>query len=369
MGRNTYIFAGGGTGGHLYPALAVAEELTHLDEEAMVIFACSSRAVDRRILDPLDYPICAQPVRPLTKHPFRLLGFWGAWRKSITLGENLLRDLRPKAVLGLGGFAAGPVVRVAARRGIPTALLNPDVVVGRANRYLSRRVDAVFTQFASTAGCFPSTVRDKIHTVGCPVRSQLLKPDREEGMRFFALDPARKTLLVFGGSMLASSITDAIVALGGDLDKFADDWQIILVAGPQKQTEVERTFASLAIRVVVLPYCERMDLGYAAADLVLCRGGAGTIAELTATGTPAVVLPYPHHADRQQYLNAAGLLEAAAAKIVEDRCDPLANAEALRAELLPILHDGELLGAMRTAARDFQPRHAAREVAEWLSQR
>ena len=353
----------------MYPALAVAEELTHLDEDAMILFACSSRAVDRRILDPLDYPICVQPVRPLTKHPLRLLGFWGAWRKSITLGGNLLRDLRPSAVLGLGGFAAGPVVRVASRRGIPTALLNPDAVVGRANRYLSRRVDAVFTQFASTGECFPPGVRDKIHNVGCPVRSQLLGTTREEAMHFFALDPARKTLLVFGGSMLAWSITDAVVALGGDLEKFADDWQIVLVVGAEKQAEVERIFASLAIRVVVFPYCERMDLGYAAADLVLCRGGAGTVAELTATGTPAVILPYPHHADRQQYLNAVGLVETGAGRIIEDRCDALANAEALRAELIPILHDGELLGDMRTAAQNFHPCHAGREVAEWLSQR
>ena len=137
MSRNTYIFAGGGTGGHLYPGLAVADELRRVDEDAVVVFACSNRSIDRQILDSLDYPVVPQPVLPLPKSPLKFVSFLRAWKQSKALASTLLNDLKPHAVLGLGGFAAGPVVQEAAKKSVPTAMLNPDSIPGKANRFLA----------------------------------------------------------------------------------------------------------------------------------------------------------------------------------------------------------------------------------------
>jgi UDP-N-acetylglucosamine--N-acetylmuramyl-(pentapeptide) pyrophosphoryl-undecaprenol N-acetylglucosamine transferase len=356
----------------LYPGLAVADELTRLDPDSLVVFACSDREIDRRILDPLDHAIAPQPVRPFTKNPLKMWDFLQAWRKSNALAGAMISDLQPRAVLGLGGFAAGPVVRVAAGRRVPTAMLNPDSIPGRANEYLARRVDVIFTQFSSTAGCFAPALRKKVRQVGCPVRRDIVGGNRDEAMRRFGLSPGRKVLLVFGGSALAESITEAVVALAPDLEEFAEQWQVLLVAGPKKYAQASGAFGGACLPVrqggihaSVLEYCRRMDLAYAAADLAVCRGGAGTIAELAATGTPAVILPYPWHGDRQQYKNAADGLAAGCLKIVEDSSNPEINAKSLRAELLPILRDATLLERMRVGPAENA---AVKKIAQWLAE-
>lgn len=368
MPSNTYIFAGGGTGGHLYPGLAVAAALRTLRPDAKIIFACSRREIDRAILEPLDYIYLPQPILPVPKRITALWPFWRAWRASLKLARECIAREQPRAVLGLGGFAAGAMVRTAAARGVPTALLNPDAIPGRANTYLARRVDAIFTQFTSTAACFPATLRGKVRRVGCPVRAELTAGRRDEAVEYFHLDANKKTLLVFGGSTLATSLTDAVVALAKDLSALAETWQVLVVAGAERQAEVETAMQKHGVGGKVLVYCDRMDLAYAVADIVLCRGGAGTIAELSAAATPAVVLPYPHHKDRQQYLNAADLAAAGAARIVEDARDAAKNAAALRVDLLPILQHPARLDEMRRRAQASAKPTAARDIADWLHQ-
>jgi UDP-N-acetylglucosamine--N-acetylmuramyl-(pentapeptide) pyrophosphoryl-undecaprenol N-acetylglucosamine transferase len=286
----------------------------------------------------------------------------------MTLAKTLLVDLRPRAVLGLGGFAAGAIVRAAAKRHIPAALLNPDAVPGLANRYLAGRVDAIFTQFASTADCFAPRLRGRVHAVGCPVRPRLTDGDREEAIAHFGLRSDRRTLLVFGGSTLAASLSDAVAALGEAWSEFADDWQLLVVAGAGRREEVEQALSG-RIPAVATDYCRRMDLAYAVADLALARGGAVTVAELASTGTPAVILPYPHHRDRQQYLNASELVRAGAAVVADDRCDADANAEVLRGKLFAILRDKAKHAAMQSAARSPGGSDAARGVAQWMVER
>ncbi|GAF72090.1 unnamed protein product, partial [marine sediment metagenome] len=134
MSTDLYIFAGGGTGGHLYPGLAVAEALRAKRPDAQVVFACSNRAIDRRILEATPYPYIPQPVRPLPARPWGWPAFLAAWVRSCALARRLMGDLCPAAVLGLGGFAAAPMICRASRVGVPTALLNPDAVPGKANR-------------------------------------------------------------------------------------------------------------------------------------------------------------------------------------------------------------------------------------------
>ncbi len=364
MSGPVFFFAGGGTGGHLYPGLAVAGEVQRLRPDATIVFACSSRDIDRRILDPLDYAVVPQPVRPM---PRGLRG-WGsfllAWRRSALLAADMVRDLRPQAVLGLGGYAAAPLVRRASAKGIRAGMLNPDAVPGIANRLLARHTDAIFAQFASTADAFPARCRGKVRHTGCPVRRELLGASRDEALKHFDLDGARRTLLVFGASLGAASINMAVAALAGEMERFADSWQVLHVTGQSKIDSVTAPGARLRVRTV--DYCHRMDLAYAAADLALCRSGASTIAELTATGTPAVLMPYPHHRDRQQYLNAQQLVQAGAALVVDDRIEPAANVAQLRGTLLALMDDPARLAALHAAARAQPGQAAAGEIANWL---
>ncbi len=359
-----YIFAGGGTGGHLYPGLAVADELVHLRPEARVVFACSRRPIDRRILDPRPYELVPQPVRPMPRGVRGWPAFLRAWHASKLLAHDLIGDLKPAAVLGLGGFAAAPMIRQARKANVRAALLNPDAVPGKANRFLARSAWAIFTQFDSTLDFFPADVRQRIHCVGCPVREGVGSGDRAEAVRYFGLRADRKTLLVLGGSMGAQSINAAVGELAGELDSLSGFWQILHVTGPAGEGD---SIPSGEIRVVKVGYCDRMDLAYAVADLALCRGGACTVAELAATATPAVIMPYPHHADRQQHRNAADLVAAGAAVVADDRVDAGENAEMLRSRLLGILTEPSRLEAMRQAAKSPAGPAAAREVALWLA--
>ena len=306
-----YLFAGGGTGGHLYPALAVAGELVRRQPAARVVFACSNRPIDRHILDAQPYGVVPQPVRPLPRSPRGWWAFWRAWRESRRLAADLIADLKPRAVLGLGGFAAGPLVHQAARAGVATALLNPDAVPGRANRFLARRVDVIFAQYRSTIERFPAGLAGKVRPVGCPVRAELLNGSREQAMAFFGLDGARRTLVINGGSQGAATINEAALLMEEALSPLAGAWQVLHITGKGWSAPSAQARAG-GITVRRVEYCDRMDLAYAAADLLLGRAGASTTAELAATGTPAVLMPYPYHKDQHQRLNARSMIEMAA---------------------------------------------------------
>ena len=359
-----YIFAGGGTGGHVYPGLAVAAELARLEPAARVVFACSSRPIDRQILHRTEYAVVAQPVRPMPRGLRGWLGFARAYLSSAAQARQMVADLRPAAALGLGGFAAGPIVCRAAKAGVRTGLLNPDAVPGKANRMLARRVDAIFTQFDGTAGHFAGRARARVRAVGCPVRREFALARRQEALRHFGLRPDRRTLLVNGGSLGAASINEAVGCLLDELAEVEQTWQVLHVTGRSKAARDRVSPASLPIRV--LEYCRRMDLAYAAADLALSRAGAGTVAELAASGTPAVLMPYPFHADQHQKLNAQPLCEAGAAVLCEDGKVAEVNAPRLRDVLLPILREPRRLERMRGAAAATPGRDAAGKVARWL---
>jgi len=173
-------------------------------------------------------------------------------------------------------------------------------------------------------------------------------------------------LFVNGGSLGAATINEAIALVDDDLGEFAEGWQLLHVAGVSKVTEIEDANGPGAMQSVILEYCDRMDLAYAAADLSLCRGGASTAAELAASGTPGLIMPYPYHKDDHQRLNAAPLEDSGAAIICKDAADGAQNARMLRENLLPLLGDSDRLAKMRTASVSMARPDAAKDVADWM---
>jgi len=327
-----FVIAGGGTGGHLYPGLAVAESLRALQPDFEVSVFGTARPIDRKLCELRRYELVAQEVRPFPGRIHQWPGFLAAWFRSVQAARRRFEQRLPAVVLGLGGYAAGPPITAAARMGVPTALFNPDAVPGRANRRLAPRVDSVFVQWDATREHFPKA-RD-VRCTGCPIRRDFLAVRRPEAVRLLKLDPARHTLLVTGASQGARSINLAVLELM-ELWRVAKEWQIVHLTGDADFEACRGKYQAAGVTARVVAYTEQMATCMAAADLVISRAGASTLAEVTAMGLPSVLMPYPFDRHKHQNANADVLEQAGAAVVVADGNDPVENAR----RLLPILRD------------------------------
>lgn len=363
MGAEHYVFAGGGTGGHLFPGLAVAAALREHDAHTAITFFTTDRKLDADLLEPTDYTRIVQPVQPFTTNPLRLATFWSAWRRSVVDAERRLREHRPRAVLGLGGYAAGPPVVAAHKLGIHTTILNPDAIPGRANRFLARYADEIILQWASSREYFADT--DPCVVLGCPIRPDFIGADPRAGKSRFSVDPDRPVLLVTGASQGAHSINEAVSAAWPTFHSKHSEWQLLHVTGPADEQAVRAAYKRAGAPAQVISFVREMWLALAAADLVVSRAGASTLAELAAVGRPALLMPYPYHRDRHQHANAQVFVDQGAAIVLEDRISPDRNVGPLRAALdklgLP-----ERRQEMAAAARELARPRAAEEIAELL---
>jgi UDP-N-acetylglucosamine--N-acetylmuramyl-(pentapeptide) pyrophosphoryl-undecaprenol N-acetylglucosamine transferase len=368
-----FILAGGGTGGHLYPGLAVAEQLRHRFGESLTItWAATSRPIDQHLLAGFGDAYVRQPVQPISRQPFRWLGFYMAWQRSCRYWTDFFKNHRVDAVLALGGYAAAPAAHIAVKSGIPVGLLNPDALPGRANRFLMHRADRVFTQWPLDG---LAAARQRV--VGCPIRASLKALPRDQAVSRLALDPNRSTLVVTGASLGARTVNEALVKLLSNpeflslLSEPADGrtgWQILHLAGKDQGPQLRRLeIADSRIPWKIMDYCDDMAAVWAVADLALSRAGASTCAELAACGVPAVLMPYPFHRDRHQEVNAERLRDQGAAAVVLDT----RNADQSAASLLPVLtkymRDDAARRAMAAAARAAGKPDAAGQVADWLA--
>ncbi|MEN8127787.1 MAG: undecaprenyldiphospho-muramoylpentapeptide beta-N-acetylglucosaminyltransferase [Planctomycetota bacterium] len=352
LDKRHYIFAGGGTGGHIYPALAVAEQITKKDKDSSVLFFCSSREIDARILSNSGYEFLPLPAVGFSKSPRQLLQFGLQLLKSYHFAKQVLMPyLGNVVVVGTGGFVTAPVVFAAKSLHIPTYLINVDSVPGKANRFLARYAKKVFAQFEQSKAFFPN--RD-IEVVGCPLRSNFQNPSRHKAFSDFSLEEGKKVLLVTGASSGAASINNAMKAILGDLTGFADNWQVVHLTGALHINEVKRAIRGVNIAYHAVDYYDDMASLLAAADVIVGRAGAVSVAEYAAVGKPAICLPYPHHKDRHQYINAQALVDAGAAVIVDDNPDnPAQTAQDLLATLTDLMSNEPEQSAMAAAARDI----------------
>lgn len=316
----TLVFAGGGTGGHLYPALAIAEAVRRLSPDAVIAFIGTRDRIEGRLV----------PRHGYAFHPIRISGFRRSLspsnllfpiRLAVALWQSgrILRRLRPDVVVGTGGYVCGPPLYMAVRMGIPAVIQEQNSYPGVTTRLLASRVNEVHITFESTRRYLRSGA--KVMLSGNPARETIGTVSKEEGARAFGLDPARQTLLVTGGSQGAATINNAMI---GALESLlADGVQVLWSTGEQEYGRVKQAVGSRITAnprlAVVLPYISEMDHAYAAADLAVSRAGATTLAELTKAGIPAILVPYPLAAADHQRLNAETLVQAGAAELISDR--------------------------------------------------
>lgn len=398
-----FVFAGGGTGGHLYPALAVVEALRAAGA-VDVSFFCTQRPIDREILGKADVEAVPQVVIPVPARPWLWPGFYLKWRQSVRACMDRFRQRRPMAVVGAGGYASGPPVSAALTMGIPTFLLNPDAVPGKANRHMGRKkgVTGIFAQWEVTRQYFPAGA--PVRVTGCPVRGAFRqrveemrgqaggetgrqgdKERRGQGeesgsggrgllsigaiLESFGLEAGRRTLLVTGASQGARTINEAVILLAPSIA--AAGWQILHLAGAAECERVEAAYARLAggtegLRYKVLAFTDRMPEAMTACDLIVSRAGASSLAEIQAAGKPSILLPYPFHKDRHQWHNAEVLVNRGAALLVDDVKDGGLNAQALQPVLDGLLRDDARREAMGRAARELDRPDAGEVIARAL---
>ena len=364
MQGKRFVFAGGGTGGHIYPAIAVAQEVRRVCPDADIEFFCSTRAIDERILSHTHFAFCPLDARGFSAHPVRFLEFVVSLVTTYFKAKKLLAGI--DVVVGCGGFVSVPVVLAARRLGIDVALINVDIVPGKANKLLKRFARWVFVQFEDTEEYFAGGKAD-VEVVGCPLRAAFKHADAEKVTADLDLDPGKKVLLVTGASSGAVNVNDAIVASLGRLEKFKDDWQIVHLTGRGNYYDVKGGYerAGCEIRYMLLDYFDDMASLYAAADLAIGRAGAVSIAEFAASSLPVVCLPYPYHKDKHQYLNVGKLVAAGAAVIVDDRPDaPEKTAKDLGDRLEELMTDEKKLKKMAAAAKEVAKIDAAEKIAK-----
>ncbi len=346
----------------MYPGIAVAQVLRQRLPHCRPVFLCTQKEIDRVILEAAGFEFIQQPIVPPVKTVGGLIKFWRAWRETGDLVKQQIRAQKPAVVLGLGGYAAGVGVKIAALKKIPTAIINPDVIPGRANQYLARYAQSICCQFEQSIARFPSAHRSKALVTGCPIRSDIRQlPPRDEAAARLGIDPKLMTLAITGASLGAQTINEAVLAMLKDVK--LQGWQILHLAGREHALKVREGYRELEIDARVVDFTPAMADVWSVTDLCISRAGASSCAELTACGVASVLMPYPYHKDMHQRANARVLEAAGAAVIVDDEKDAKKNAAKLATIVGPLLYEQNKRTAMADAARTIGRPDAAEAVA------
>lgn len=344
------IIACGGTGGHLFPGIAVAQELKSRGHEVLLLI--SEKEVDARASEKYS-DLRFETVKAIAKPPtfsLKMVSFLWRLRKTIKQCGVIIDREKANVILGMGGFTSFPPVVAGAKKGLRTYVHDSNAIPGRSNRMTAKRCTAVLVGLEEAFSHFPDS---EVIRTGTPVRDELEKlPSREEACGKFGLDPAKKTLLVMGGSQGAQHLNE-LVAEGTE----GSPWQVIHLAG---QADFERLSKQVGNRegYKVLAFCDDMAAAYAASDFCVARSGASSLTELSHAGLPALLVPFPFAADDHQTANAR-VYERAGAAVMSQQSDLEAKTIA---DMLTELNDGHL-ESMAQSMRDLADPDAAAQIA------
>lgn len=357
-GRRSHrlMVVGGGTGGHVFPGVAVAEAWLKNVDDAEVVFVGSPTGMEARVIPPLGHDFIPVEARRLKNAGlFERLKSLFRMPAVIWAGVQLLRREKPAVVLGVGGYVSGPVVLAAALTGRPSAVAEQNARPGLTNRLLSYFVKRIYTAFPEALEHFP---RKKVRELGNPVRDAILQCEH-------APAPTGPRVLILGGSQGARSLNELLPEAIAQLKAAYPGLVVTHQTGRDRDTDVRATYETLGISdVTVTPFIDDMAGAFAATDFVIARSGATTVAELACIGCPALFIPFPHAADDHQTANADSLVSAGAALMVQERD---LDVERLVALVKPLLSEPEQLAEMGRRARERGRPEAADDIVADLS--
>lgn len=377
------VFAGGGSGGHIFPGLAIAEEVARLCAETgrgepALHFVTSDRAVDAAIMREATrnalYSWDRSPARPMIARPAGLVRFAMGWFAAKSQARYILRTCqdRPETgnvhVVAMGGFVAAPLARVAKSYGLPVTMVNLDAVPGKANRDIARRADRIFTatrvdsqlQIGAQWTEVPPIVRSAARATRSP----------SECRAALNLDPSRPVLMITGGSQGLRSLNEFVTTFAaspaGQRTLRDARWQVLHQTGRNLADAARAAYQSAGIDATVVEFNDQMGLWWGAADAAVCTAGAGNIAEIWMNKVPALLLPYPHHKDEHQKFNAAPLVEAGGALLGKDWIDAPQNLAHNAGPLESLLAHESRRAELRANLEKLGPADGATRIARAL---
>ncbi|SMO54228.1 UDP-N-acetylglucosamine-N-acetylmuramylpentapeptide N-acetylglucosamine transferase [Saccharicrinis carchari] len=352
------IISGGGTGGHIFPAISIANALKQTDASVQILFVGAEGKMEMEKVPGAGYEIVGLPVAGFQrKLSLKNITFFFKLAASMIKARSVVRQFKPDAVVGVGGYASGPVLRVATSLKIPTIIQEQNSFPGVTNRILSKKVNKICVAYPGMERYFPAS---KIILTGNPIRQNLLqKVNREEAANYFGLDPNKKVVFVTGGSLGAGTINQGVLA----------GYQVLVKSGVQLIWQTGKYYFRELNKVVsenenvkIMAFVDRMEAAFSLADVVVSRAGASSISEIALLGKACVFVPSPNVAEDHQTKNAMALVKEDAAEMVEDK----KVAEELVKKILSLLKDEERLMQLKNNVKKFAMPDAAKVIVEEL---
>ena len=354
------LVSGGGTGGHIFPALSIANEVRRRYPDANILFVGAEGRMEMEKVPAASYKIIGLPVSGFDrKHLLRNFKVVARLLKSMNMASGILKDFKPDIAIGVGGYASGPMLKEAQKRGIPTLLQEQNSYAGVTNKLLAAKADCICVAYEGMERFFP---KDKIVLTGNPVRRNLLDcgATPEQARQAMGVDPNKKTILIIGGSLGARTINNAII---DGLDRIGQtyDVQVIWQTGKIYDQQCSEALNASGVKnVTQMPFISNMDMAYRAADLVVSRAGASSISELQLLGKASILVPSPNVAEDHQTKNALALVRRDAAIMVTD-----ADASTRLVDtMLATVADGEKISSLGSNVSQMALRDAAEHIVD-----
>jgi UDP-N-acetylglucosamine--N-acetylmuramyl-(pentapeptide) pyrophosphoryl-undecaprenol N-acetylglucosamine transferase len=340
------MFAGGKTGGHIFPAIAMAKEFKRRFPQSRITFVGTKEGMESKIIPPEGFELLYIQTRGISRRSSLsnlLLGF--CLLRGFYQAYGILSRKQPDLVVGTGGFVSFPLVFLAGLKGIPVMIQEQNSYPGISTRFLAHFADKVCLAYTDSTKYFRPL--RKICVIGNPIREDIVSGEREKALKLFGLDENKKTIFIFGGSQGAHGINQVMLRC---LDLLRPDWQILWQTGERDFGEISRKVKEKKVKTTVLPFIEDMGSAYAVSDIVVSRAGALTLAEITACGKPSILIPFPFStADHQRY-NAEALQKQGAAKVILEKD---LTAELLTHEINHLLSDENKLKNMSEKSKNI----------------
>jgi UDP-N-acetylglucosamine--N-acetylmuramyl-(pentapeptide) pyrophosphoryl-undecaprenol N-acetylglucosamine transferase len=355
------IISGGGTGGHIFPAIAIADEIKRRNPKAEILFVGAMGKMEMEKVPVAGYKIEGLNIAGFQREftwsnfllPFKIIG-------SVIAARKIIKEFNPQVVVGVGGYASGPTLQAATALGYPTLVQEQNSFPGKTNKILAKKVNTLCTAFEGLEKFFP---KDKIVLTGNPVRSNMVEIEgkRKEAFEFFQLDPSKKTILIVGGSLGAKTLNDSVK---NNLNLLSDEGvQVLWQCGKYYYETLWQEFSNqLPHEIKLVQFIERMDLAYAMADVVISRAGAIAVSELCLVRKPVVLVPSPNVAEDHQTKNAMALVQKGAAVLVKD----VEARQTIFIEALKIIKNEAMQKSLIEAITPFGKPHATADIVNEL---
>ncbi len=356
------IISGGGTGGHIFPAIAIADEIRKRNPEAEILFVGAVGKMEMEKVPAAGYKIIGLEIVGLKRElalsnfalPFKIV-------KSILKARKIIKDFNPQVAVGVGGYASGPTLKAATMLNIPSIVQEQNSFPGKTNKLLAKKVQRICVAYDGLDRFFPA---DKIILTGNPTRSDMvdITGKKEDALRYYGLSSDKQTMLIIGGSLGARTLNESMTE---SLQKIPAEVQVIWQCGKLYHNKLkEAVGANLPSNIKMMQFIDRMDLAYAAADIVISRAGAISVSELCLIGKPVILVPSPNVAEDHQTKNAMALVEKDAAILVKD----VDAKEVLIAKALELLQDNSRKEVMSANIAKLGKPNATAEIVNTLEE-